>query len=201
MRIKIYIEGGGDSHLQDTEFRAAWAEFFGKSGLKALRKMPATFRGSGRRQTFDAYQTAVKTRKQDELPLLLVDSEDLVASGHSAWQHLKVRDGWDKPSAAGEDDAFLMICCMETWFLADRESLKRYFHDCWRDGALPDWPDLEAVEKTRVFEALAQATAACGKKRYAKGKVSFDLLKAIDPALVAQKCPAAKRLLDRLRQA
>jgi hypothetical protein len=93
-----------------------------------------------------------------------------------------------------------MICCMETWFLADRESLKRFFHDCWRDNALPQWPDLAAVEKSRVFEALASATAACGKKRYSKGKGSFDLLKAIDPATVEQRCPDAKRLLDRLRQ-
>jgi hypothetical protein len=201
VKIRIYIEGGGDSHLQDTEFRAAWAEFFGKAGLKALRKMPATFRGSGRMQTFDAYQTAVRTRKPDELPLLLVDSEDLVASEHGAWQHLKARDGWEKPTGSGEDDVFLMICCMETWFLADRESLKRFFHDCWRDSALPQWSDLAAVEKSRVFEALASATAGCDKKRYSKGKVSFDLLKAIDPAVVAQKCPDAKRLLDRLRQA
>ena len=62
MKIKLYIEGGGDSHLQDTEFRAAWAAFFEKAGLRALRKMPATFRGGGRAQTFDAYCTAVIER-------------------------------------------------------------------------------------------------------------------------------------------
>lgn len=201
MKIKIYIEGGGDSHLQDREFRAAWASFFDKAGLGALRKKPTTFRGSGRKRTFDAYQTAVKTRKPDELPLLLVDSEDLVSSGHRPWQHLKARDGWEKPTGAGDEDVFLMICCMETWFLADRESLKRFFHDCWRDNALPLWLDLAAVEKSRVFEALAAATAACGRKRYSKGKVSFDLLRSIDPAILEQKCPDAKRLLDRLRQA
>lgn len=201
MKIKIYIEGGGDSHLQDTEFRAAWSAFFEKAGLGALRKRPATFRGSSRTKTFDAYRTAVKTRKPDELPLLLVDSEDLVSSGHGAWQHLKARDGWERPAGGGVDDVFLMICCMETWFLADRESLTRFFHDCWRDNALPKWPELSAVEKTRIFKALASATAACGKKQYSKGKVSFDLLKAIDPAIVEQRCPDAKRLLDRLREA
>jgi hypothetical protein len=201
VKITIYIEGGGDSHLQDTEFRAAWASFFEKAGLGALRKRPATFRGSSRTQTFDAYQTAVKTCKPGELPLLLVDSEDLVSSGHGPWQHLKARDGWEKPAGVDDEDVFLMICCMETWFLADRESLKYFFHDCWRDNSLPQWPDLTAVEKPRIFKALASATAACGKKRYSKGKISFDLLKSIDPAIVEQKCPDAKRLLDRLRQA
>ncbi len=201
VKIKLYIEGGGDSATQDTEFRAAWAAFFEKAGLGRLRKRPATFRGSGREQTYDAYKTAVKTRRPDELPLLLVDSEDLVAAGHSVWTHLKERDNWEKPSGAGDEDAFLMIACMETWFVADREALKRFFHNCWRDNALPQWPDLAAVEKTRVFAALEQATAGCGDKKYAKGKVSFELLKAIDPAVVEAACPSAKALLKRLREA
>ncbi len=102
MKIKIYIEGGGDSHLQDTEFRAAWAAFFENAGLGALRKRPKIVRGGGRTQTFDDYQTAVKSRKSDEMPLLLVDSEDLVSSGHGAWQHLKARDDWEKPAGAGD---------------------------------------------------------------------------------------------------
>ena len=201
MKIKLYIEGGGDSPMQDTEFRAAWAAFFEKAGLGKLRKRPATFRGSGREQTFDAYKTAVRMRRSDELPLLLVDSEDLVAPDQSVWAHLKARDNWEKPSGAGDQDAFLMIACMETWFVADRAALKRFFHDCWRDNALPQWPDLEAVEKTKVFDALARATAGCGDKQYAKGKVSFDLLKVIDPAEVEVACPAAKLLLNRLRTA
>lgn len=201
MKIKLYIEGGGDSHLQDTEFRAAWAAFFEKAGLKYLRKMPATFRGGGRAQTFDAYCTAVKNRRRDELPLLLVDSEDLVTTGHSAWKHLNERDGWAKPAGAGSHDAFLMITCMETWFVADRVSLQEFFHGCWKDQSLPSWPQLEAVEKTKVFRALDQATASCGKRKYSKGKVSFELLKKIDPAKVENACSAAKALLERLRNA
>ena len=201
MKIKIYIEGGGSSPLQDTQFRAAWATFFEKAGLRALRKMPATFRGSGRNQTFDAYCTAVKTRRPVELPLLLVDSEDVVPEGLSSWQHLKKRDGWDQPVGASEDDAFLMATCMETWLVADREALRNYFRNCWKNNALPEWPDLAKVERGRVFQALVQATAACGKKQYAKGSVSFDVLQHIDPAIVQQRCPFARDLIERLRGA
>jgi hypothetical protein len=139
-------------------------------------------------------------RKPDELPLLLVDSEDLVKEGHDAWAHLKARDHWAKPKAAGKDDAFLMITCMESWFVADREALARYFHDCWNAKALPQWPKVEAVEKAKIFKALAAATSACGDRKYAKGKVSFELLKVIDPAVVEKHCPSAKALLDRLRE-
>ena len=79
-----------------------------------------------------------------------------------------------------------MICCMETWFVADRGSLRIFFQDCWRDSALPKWPDLAVVDESRVFEALALPTAVCGKKRYSKSKVSFALLKSVNPVIVEQ---------------
>jgi hypothetical protein len=201
VKIKLYIEGGGDSPRQDTEFRAGWTAFFEKAGLKEARKMPKPIRGGGREQTFDAYCTAVKTRKPDELPLLLVDSEDVVKAGHDAWQHLKARDKWTKPKDAGKNDAFLMITCMETWFIADREALKDFFKGCWNDKALPNWPDLEKVERKKAYAALVKATANCGERQYAKGKVSFELLKVINPAVIETKFPSAKALLRRLREA
>ncbi len=199
MKVKLYIEGGGDSHLQDTQFREGWRSFFEKAGLTG--KMPRPFRGSGRGATFDAYKTALRNCKPNELPLLLVDSEDLVADGHSAWQHLKSRndDNWDKPEGAGDRDAYLMICCMETWFIADRATLATFFGSDWRENALPKWSDPERVPKPRVFDALDKATAACGKRRYMKGKLSFDLLSKINPAEVEEHCLAAKCLLNRLR--
>jgi hypothetical protein len=196
VKIKLYIEGGGSNPTQATQFREAWKTFFKKAGFD--REL-AVVRGGSRNDTFDDYRNAVRTKRQDSLPLLLVDSEDLVVEGRNEWTHLKERDGWDRPASAGNEDAFLMVCCMETWFLADREALKRFFHDCWRDNAVPQWPNLEAISKEMIFEKLALATAGCDKKAYSKGKRSFEILKVIDPAKVEEKCPGAKRLLDRLR--
>ena len=34
MKIKLYIEGGGDSALQDTLFREGWQVFFQKAGKR-----------------------------------------------------------------------------------------------------------------------------------------------------------------------
>ncbi len=195
MRVKIYIEGGDASH--DTAFRAAWTSFFEKAGLKG--RMPRPVRCNAREDTYSDFCTAVQTRKSGELPLLLVDSEHLVQKGHDAWKHLKAEDNWAKPAGAGAEDAFLMVVCMETWLIADRKALQRYFRDCWRDKALPQWPELEVLEKEKVIQALKKAAADCGKRRYAKGKVSFEVLGAIDPAVVEAACPSAKRLLDRLR--
>lgn len=202
MKVKIYIEGGGEGARLDEAFRHAWSEFFRKAGLagRMVRPVRGKGRGKGRGTTFDLYARAVKTRKADELPLLLVDSEDIPKPGHDAWQHLKARkaDQWEMPDSSGKEDAFLMICCMETWLVADREMLKKFFPQ-WIDKHLPKWPMLEAVEKERVLDALEKATAACDKK-YRKGAVSFELLGTVNPAVVEAACPAAAALLARLRQ-
>ena len=196
LSAKIYAEGGGDGPLLDTLFRQAWRQFFTAAGLSG--RMPAVVRGQGRTQTFDMFATAVRTAKPGEIPLLLVDSEDAVQAGHSVWQHLKARDGWDRPAGAAVDQAFLMVRIMETWFVADRDLLASYFGADFRPHHLPKWPHLEDVAKPTVLAALERATAAC-KKPYSKGKVSFELLGQVNPSLVESACPNAKALLDRLR--
>lgn len=96
------------------------------------------------------------------------------------------------------EDAFLMVRIMETWLIADRGALHRYFGPKFNENALAQWPDLEAVPKPTILNALEKATAAC-KTHYAKGRVSFELLSTVDPAEVEERCPHAHRLLTRLR--
>lgn len=196
MTAKIYAEGGGEGQLLDTLFRQAWTEFFKSAGLAG--RMPRIVRGNGRRRTFDLFTTAVRNPRPSELPLLLVDSEGPVTTG-SVWQHLKARDQWEKPSGSSDDQAFLMVQIMETWFLADRALLRRYFGGDLREDHLRSWPALENVLKPDILNSLDKATADC-RKPYAKGRVSFELLGLVDPSLVEAACPHAKRLLDRLRQ-
>jgi hypothetical protein len=197
VKVKIYAEGGGEGQLLDTLFRQGWTEFFKKAGLAG--KMPSVVRGKGRARTYDLFDTAMKNRKTNELPLLLVDSEDQIKVGHTAWQHLKEHDDWNKPTGAEDDHVFLMVQVMETWFLADREMLKTYFKSDFKDDKIPQWPKLEVVSKTSIYDALDSATAEC-KKKYAKGKISFEMLSRLDPAKVEASCPAARRFLDRLRE-
>ena len=82
--------------------------------------------------------------------------------------------------------------------LADRALLREYFGQRFREHHLKQWPALEEVPKQTVLDALQLATADCGKQD-AKGRVSYELLKELDPALVEAACPHAKALLDRLR--
>ena len=191
----LYIEGGGEGKDLRARFREGWNEFFKSAGVGSKTKI---VRGSGRDQTFDRFATAVEVGRPDTVPLLLVDSEAPVAAGNSVWQHLQARDGWSQPSGADDDQAFLMVQIMETWFLADRVALRRYFGARFRQNALRTWPNLENVPKSTVLNALESATASCSK-RYSKGKASFELLAQIDPTLVEAACPHAEALLNRLR--
>ena len=194
MSVIIYIEGGGDND-QNLErlFRRSWATFFAAAGLQGHQ--PRVVRGGGRNRTFNLFAKEIKLPDPNRVPFLLVDSENPVAAGHSVWQHLQANDNWNRPLNAGDDQAFLMVQAMETWFIADRNSLQRYFGAKFNENAFRQWPQLEAVPKATVFDALERAT----NKGYAKGKVSFALLAQIDPALVEAACPHAKALLDRLR--
>ena len=196
MSARIYAEGGGDGPVLDTLFREAWKTFFRTAGLSG--RMPRVIRGKARAQTFDMFVTAIQTARPGEVPILLVDAEDAIAPGHSVWQHLKARDNWDKPGLAANDQAFLMVRIMETWFLADRRLLRDYFGPDLREQHLKQWPALEEVSKQTVLTALEQATASC-QRQYAKGKVSYELLRKVNPALVETACPHARALLVRLR--
>ncbi len=91
-----------------------------------------------------------------------------------------------------------MVQVMETWLVADRNTLRTYFGPSFRKNALPRRPALEDVSKKDVLDALGRATAGC-PKRYSKGVVSFELLEQTDPARVENACPHAKKLLNRLR--
>ena len=192
---KIYIEGGGDSKALRARFREGWKFFFAASGLSG--RLPRVVRGGSRQHTYDRFATDVAEPASGIVPLLLVDSEDPVA-GRPVWRHLQDRDGWNRPAAAGDDQAFLMVQVMETWFLADRGALQNYFGARFKANAIKPWPKLEDVPKATVFDALEKATAQCSKP-YAKGRVSFDLLAQVDPIRVEAVCSHAKALLNRLR--
>ena len=193
---RLYIEGGGDSKDLGARFRQGWSEFFKSAGLGG--HMPRVVRGGGRDKTFRRFETAVADPRPETVPLLLVDSEDPVGADRSVWQHLQARDRWNRPGGVADDQAFLMVQLMETWFLADRSALRRYFGAQFAENALRQWPQLEDVLRETVLDALQRATAKCPKP-YAKGKVSFELLAQVDPARVEAACPHAKALLDRLK--
>ena len=143
--------------------------------------MPRIVACGGRGNTYEMFKTAVESVGNDEYTILLVDSEDLISSDRS-WEHLSIRDGWDRPAGAGDDQAQMMATCMETWIMADHRALQKVFGSCLRGGSLFPANNLEERSRQELLEALKSATANCGKnKGYDKGKRSFQLLAELNP--------------------
>ena len=152
VKVKIYVEGGGDRRKElISECRRGFSEFFKKAGFKG--SMPRIIPCGGRKEAYNDFRTAIEAVGPNEFIVLLVDSEDpvedLVADQIDPWIHLKSREGdkWAKPDSAGQDNAHLMVQCMEAWFLADKEALSAFYGNGFREGALPKNPEIEKIAK------------------------------------------------------
>ena len=197
MRSIVYVEGGGDTKALRTECRRGFSIFLDKAGLKG--RMPKIAACGARQQAYDDFCHALDAVGNDKFIALLVDSEGPVAKGNSPWAHLKKRDGWDKPRAAREDSAHLMVQCMEAWFLADGDTLADFFGAGFNKKALPARPDIEDIPKSDLEKSLKKATRQCGKKgAYHKGRHSFAILAALIPEKVTAVSPHAKQLVRTL---
>lgn len=193
MNVRLYVEGAARrSDLDRSICRQAFSDFFAAAGIE---RRPRTIPCGGRDSAFNDFKTALKLAGANDVVLLLVDSEDAISPAHTVWQHLNDRDHWEKPDNATDAQAYLMVRVMETWFLADVETLRQDFGKEFKDAKIPNWQNLEEVEKEKIYAALS----ACTGKQYAKGNRSFELLAKVNPTVVEQRCPRAKILLDRLR--
>ncbi|MBW1722742.1 MAG: DUF4276 family protein [Deltaproteobacteria bacterium] len=202
--MKIYVEGGGDHAKLKRECRRAFSKFFEKAGFKG--RMPRIVACGSRGSTYDDFCTAVGTATNEELPLLLVDSEAPVQSQHQRaghfdpWGHLHALDCWEQPANSDDEQAHLMVQCMEAWFLADRQCLQNFFGNNYQSTALPGNPDIETVEKQQLFDALENSTHHTQKGEYRKGAHSFKILELLDPDKVFKKSPWAERLRVKLNK-
>jgi hypothetical protein len=96
----------------------------------------------------------------------MVDAEGPVQS--SPWAHLQARDGWTAPSGAGDEHCHLMVQTMEAWFIADPESLAKYYGQGFRRNSLPATSNVESIPKNTLEPALIHATKETRKGRYHK---------------------------------
>lgn len=197
MKVKVYVEGGGDNRSLRAQCREGFRDFFCKAGLEG--RMPSIHPCGGRMKAFKDFRTALKRAGAEDFIVLLVDSEDSVGVEEGSWAHLKRRDNWDRPVAATDENAHLMVQCMESWFLADKDKLATFFGDGFHRKAFPARPEVEDISKKNVLDSLEAASRHCGKKgKYDKGQHSFKILARLNPAKVTASSPHVKRLLETL---
>jgi len=116
-----------------------------------------------------------------------------------AWEHLQARDGWERPAGVENDQAQLMVTCMETWIMADRTAMRTVFGANLQENALLAVQGLEQRDRHAVQEALEHATRNCGRDRaYTKGRRSFQVLAELSPATLGKHLPYFRRFIATL---
>lgn len=183
-------------------FRRGWQTFFNKAGVNGRILEIAV--GGGQEEAFALFENQLAFYDQQQntepKPLLLVDSEEPVAPGHTVWQHLQTRrqNIFQRPANADDQSAYMMVQAMETWFMADPTALQCFFGVSFDSSVFENSPALESILKGDALDKLRQSSRGC-RPRYRKGKVSYDLLAQISPDTVSAACPHAEQLLNYLR--
>ncbi len=194
VKIKVYVEGGGNKKTTSSACRRGFMRFIEKSGLQG--NMPEFVAGGSRTNAFSRFAKRSKdAANESEYALLLVDAEEPVRKP-GPWQHLKDRDDWDRPDGAKDDQCHLMVQAMESWFLADRTALGEYYGQGFQANALPRNPEIEEVPKKDVDDGIRRAARNTRKGTYDKGRHSFEILAIIDPTKVTSASPHAKRFIN-----
>jgi len=206
--VTIYVEGGGVGNPSLTECRKGFGIFFqkllpGKKGVKVVAC-------GGRSDTFKVFALAHETRKPSDYVILLVDSEGPVEPRVSPWDYLRdhPRDKWQKPETAEDDQAHLMVQCMEAWFMADREAIVKYYGKGVKISDLPAPvnKDIERISIAKITSALDKAARKFHKARgtqkqgYHKVRDGFALLEVIDPKKVCENSKCVQRLGETLER-
>lgn len=209
--LTIYVEGGNRaSRAALLECQQAFKAFLERAGVPARGFTIAAC--GDRRTAFEDFKFAVE---QGENALLLVDSETGVATDPrtgrpvAPWQHLAgpSGDGWTPPAAATSAQAHLMVPTMEAWLMADKANLVAYYtgkfgREACNEGALPRRENVEQISKEALYEGLQNATRANRSKGpYHKGNHSFEMLKTLNPQVVAHGSYHFRRLLCQLKAA
>ena len=185
--VTIYLEGGGDSGELKRRCREGFRKLLENCSFKRMPKLVAC---GGRGNAFDRFCTAHTDGREDAI--LLVDSEDPIADIDKTWPHLKLRDNWEKPDGAQDEQVLLMTTCMETWIVADRAALRTFYTSELKENQLPPLVNLEGRERHSVQDSLQNATKDC-KNKYEKGKRSFEVLAVLTRATLEQHLPSFKR--------
>jgi hypothetical protein len=179
-KVRIHFEG-------DPALREGFSEFF-RELTAALGRAPKLI--AGKADPFRVFLLALETHP-DALNILLIDSEG--PDDGKLFETICQPKGID---ARSRDHVFWMVQCMEAWFLADAQALRKYYGKEFREKAVPRNPKVEQIPKKNVIEALKTATKDTSKDPYHKTRHAPYLLRAISPALVKQASGHCRRLFE-----
>jgi hypothetical protein len=194
--IRVYIEGGGDSRTTKDELRKGYHQFM--ASLYAIAR-PKRIRFhivmcGGRDSAYSDFMAAIAAHP-NAFNILLVDAEAPVTG--TPWAHLNGRDGWPIPGAT-DDHCHLMVEMLESWLIADVNTLATYYGQGFHWNSIPKNQNVEAIPKAAINTALVNSTRHTQKGEYKKIRDASRLLAVIDAAVVRGKAAHCDRLFTLL---
>lgn len=190
MSARIYIEGGGDSKNLRIQCREGFNRLLERCGFRG--RMPRLRACGGRSATYSDFKTAHESEKAGYVAML-IDSEELVSDAEKTWDHLRTHDCWEAPLGASDEQVLFMTTCMETWIVADHDTLRQHYGSNLQDSGLPSLCSLEQRSRQDVQAALEHATRNCSNT-YRKGNRSFEILAKLRPETLERYLDAFRRV-------
>lgn len=199
MNAIIYLEGGAkDSKEQKVRCQQAFHKLLDRMGFTGRK--PRLVACGGRGSVYDRFCTE-HAQAGGRWVAMWIDAEEPMKDTEQAWSHLtsvETVPKWQRPAGAVDEQVLFMTTCMETWIVADPETLRANYGQKFLANRLPGVEGLEARGRHEVQEKLARASEE-GKNAFAKGKRSFDVLEKINPAKL-EVLPSFKRVKRILRE-
>jgi hypothetical protein len=191
VKIRIYVEGGGEGKNTKATFRQGMSQFLQNLTGQKVDCIVCGTRNNAHR----SFKNALKSNS-DAIHLLLVDSEDFVRVS-SPKQHLIERDNWDL-SDIDEENIHLMVQVMESWLIVDIEALANFYGQKFNRNAIPQPNNIEQIAKPDVESALKNATKFTQKGEYHKINHGPKILATLDVSIVRNKSAYCDRLYQYL---
>lgn len=201
MKVKIYVEGGGDSSSLKADCRKGFSQFFEKLGFKG--KMPSIVACGGRLNAIDQFVNSL-SREDDVCSFLLIDSEDLLPQDFTDSKifitNRDLKTGkLQFPRELDSNKIHLMVCCMESWLLCDVGAMSKFYGKDFNSKKIMSLPsNIESVPKSEIYSILDESTKNTAAGKYNKGRHSFELLGAIDSMKVMARSENANKLKNEL---
>jgi hypothetical protein len=199
VKVRIYVEGGPQAIDANglRRFRSGFKRHFERVDPR-LEAIEVVAPGSTE-QTIESYARGWRQYSDHCRVALLVDSDSPVTANSPA-EHLRAKlDSAHVPRDA-RTNIFLMVQCMESWFVTDSIALKACFGDRLRENVLPRNPDIEAVPKKDTLAKLAASVKPTPAGQYQKIHHGAKILAELNPDTVAKRSRHARGLHAFLRK-
>lgn len=201
--IRIYIEGDKKSKNSNISLREGFSTFFNDLREKAREKHIRfdVILGGNSAETFKDFLRGVKSHP-NSFVTFLIDSDDEVSEGDTPKSFLQSQEkskNWEWKNV-DDEQCQLMVQIMESWFLADIETLKSYYEQKFNSKAIPKTNDVEKVAKTDVEKSLNRATKDTKKGVYHKIRHGAELLSRIDVEIIKQRANHCQRIFQTIEE-